>query len=317
MSLDPPVLPSGVDRDELIAVAPTAADPADVLVDRPLSSRRRFIRRFKSNRAAVAALVVLLLLLIISVIGPWIAPHDPSYQDLGNTFADPFQGGHILGTDELGRDTLSRLIDGTRVAMLAAGQAVLIAIVLGVPPGLLAGYFGGWVDLIIMRLTEAVQSFVPLILAIAIVGILGPGLRNAMLAVGIVFFPNFLRIVRASVLEVREETFIEASRSIGTPTMRILRSRILPNVLPPLLVQISLAAGFALLAEAGLSFLGLGVQLPQSSWGLMLGRGYTNLGRQPWLIAFPGIAIAITVLCFNVVGDGLRDSIGREVRRER
>ncbi|MFT3854094.1 MAG: ABC transporter permease [Ilumatobacteraceae bacterium] len=212
---------------------------------------------------------------------------------------------------------LSRLIVGTRVAMLASGQAVLIALILGVPPGLLAGYFSGRVDLVIMRITDAVQSFPPLILAIAMVGILGPGLTNAMLAVGIVFSPNFLRIVRAAVLEIREETFIEASRSIGTPTSRIVRTRILPNVLPPLLVQISLAAGFALLAEASLSFLGLGVQPPRGSWGLMLGRGYDYLSRQPWLIVFPGLLIALAVLCFNVVGDGLGDSIGREARRER
>ena len=238
-------------------------------------------------------------------------------QDLANTLADPLTGGHILGTDELGRDTLSRLIIGTRVAVLAAAQAVAIAMVLGLPPGLAAGYFGGSVDLVVMRITDAVQSFPPLILAISVVGILGPGLRNAMLAVGIVFAPNFLRIVRGAVLEVREETFIEASRSIGTPTIRIVRTRILPNVMPPLLVQISLAAGFALLAEASLSFLGFGVQLPNASWGLMLGRGYNNFSRQPWLIVWPGVLIALTVLAFNVMGDGLRDSIGREVRREK
>ena len=161
----------------------------------------------------------LIFLLIIAVIGPWITPHDPNAQDLLNTLADPLTPNHVLGTDELGRDTLSRLIVATRVAMLAAGQAVIIGMALGVPPGLVAGYFGGFVDLTIMRITDAVQSFPPLILAIAIVGILGPGLRNAMLAVGIIFAPNFLRIVRGAVLEVREETFIEASRSIGTPTI--------------------------------------------------------------------------------------------------
>jgi peptide/nickel transport system permease protein len=259
----------------------------------------------------------IVFLLIIAVIGPWIAPYDPNAQDLANTLADPFQGGHILGTDELGRDTLSRLIVATRVAMQASAQAVIIAMLLGVVPGLIAGYVGGFVDLTIMRITDAVQSFPPLILAIAVVGILGPGLTNAMLAVGIIFFPNFLRIVRGAVLEVREETFIEASRSIGTPMSRIVRTRILPNVMPPLLVQISLAAGFALLAEASLSFLGLGVQLPQASWGQMLGRGYNNFSRQPWLIVWPGVTIALTVLAFNVMGDGLRDSIGREVRREK
>jgi peptide/nickel transport system permease protein len=304
-------------REPELAEFPSAADEADIMGTLALSARKRFLRRFRANTGAMIALGFLVFLVIIAIIGPHITPYDPNAQDLLNALSDPFKGGHVFGTDELGRDTLSRLIVGTRVAMLAAFQAVIIGMTLGVPPGLLAGFFSGRVDLFIMRVTDALQSFPPLILAIAVVGILGPGLRNAMLAVGIIFAPNFLRIVRGAVLEVREETFIEASRSIGTPTARIIRTRILPNVLPPLLVQISLAAGFALLAEASLSFLGLGVQLPQASWGLMLGRGYNFFSRQPWMIVFPGVLIALTVLSFNVVGDGLRDSIGREVRREK
>lgn len=310
-------LTSGIEDIPELAERPSAADEADIMAAAPVSARRRFLRRFRSNTGAMIAFGFIVFLSIIAIIGPWIAPYDPNQQDLANTLADPFTDGHILGTDELGRDTLSRLIYAARVAMLASGQAVAIAMILGVIPGLIAGYFSGWVDLVIMRITDAVQSFPPLILAIAVVGILGPGLRNAMLAVGIIFAPNFLRIVRGSVLEVREETFIEASRSIGTPTFRIVRTRILPNVLPPLLVQISLAAGFALLAEASLSFLGLGVELPDSSWGQMLGRAYNNFSRQPWLIVWPGVTIALTVLAYNVMGDGLRDSIGREVRREK
>jgi ABC-type dipeptide/oligopeptide/nickel transport system permease subunit len=300
-----------------LAERPSAADEADIMAAAPLSARRRFLRRFKANRGAMVAFAFIVFLAIIAIIGPWIAPYPPNEQDLANTLADPFTGGHFLGTDELGRDTFSRLIVATRVAMQASVEAVAIAMLLGVIPGLIAGYVGGFVDLVIMRITDAVQSFPPLILAIAVVGILGPGLNNAMLAVGIIFFPNFLRIVRGSVLEVREETFIEASRSIGTPMARIVRTRILPNVLPPLLVQISLAAGFALLAEASLSFLGLGVELPDSSWGQMLGRGYNNFSRQPWLIVWPGVTIALTVLAYNVMGDGLRDSLGREERREK
>jgi len=308
---------TGVEDVPHLAERPSAADEADIMAAAPVSARRRFVRRFKANTGAMIAFGFIVFLLIIAIVGPWIAPYEPNKQDLANTLADPFTEGHFLGTDELGRDTLSRLIVAARVAMLASGQAVLIAMILGVIPGLLAGYFSGFVDLVIMRVTDAVQSFPPLILAISIVGIIGPGLRNAMLAVGIIFAPNFLRIVRGAVLEVREETFIEASRSIGTPTMRIVRTRILPNVMPPLLVQISLAAGFALLAEASLSFIGLGVELPQSSWGQMLGRAYNNFSRQPWLIVWPGVTIALTVLAYNVMGDGLRDSIGREVRREK
>lgn len=295
----------------------TTTTAATAVLPAPISARHRFLRRFRSNRAAVVALGFLVLLVVIAIVGPWIAPHDPNAQDLFNTFSGPFSDGHLLGTDDLGRDTLSRLLVATRVALLAVAQAVVVGMVLGVPPGLAAGYFGRRVDLVISRLNDALQSFPPLILAISVVGILGPGLRNAMLAVGLIFAPNFVRIIRAAVIDVRNETFVEASRSIGTPTLRIVRTRILPNVLPPLLVQISLAGGFALLAEASLSFLGLGVQVPQASWGLMLGRGYIGFARQPWLIVFPGVLIGLTVLSFNVLGDGLRDSIGKEVRRER
>jgi peptide/nickel transport system permease protein len=160
-----------------------------------------------------------------------------------------------------------------------------------------------------------VMSFPPLILAIAIVGVLGPNLTNAMVAVGVIFAPRFVRLVRGTVLAVREETFIEASRSIGTPTFKIIRRHVLPNVMSPLIVQISLAAGFAMLAEASLSFLGLGAQPPDASWGAMLGRGFRYISRGPWLIFAPGTLIALTVLSFNILGDGIRDSIGREVRR--
>ena len=187
---------TGPDKEPEYAEFPSAADEADIIGTLALSSRKRFLRRFKSNKGAMVAFGFLIFLLIIAVIGPWITPHDPNAQDLLNRLADPLTPNHLLGTDELGRDTFSRLIVATRVAMLAAGQAVIIGMVLGVPPGLIAGYFGGFVDLTIMRITDAVQSFPPLILAIAIVGILGPGLRNAMLAVGIIFAPNFLRIVQ-------------------------------------------------------------------------------------------------------------------------
>lgn len=294
----------------------TIDDAASIEQDHPHSPLRVFARRFRQNRGAMVALVVLVALGVVAAIGPWISPYEPNTQDLTRPFLDPFTDGHVFGTDESGRDTFSRMIAGTRVALFAVIQALVVAMVIGVPPGLVSGYFGGFVDLAMMRVTDAVQSFPPLVLAIAIVGVLGPSLRNAMLAIGIVFAPNFMRIVRASVLEVREETFIEASRSIGSPTLFILWRRVVPNILPPLLVQVTLTAGFALLAEASLSFLGLGVQLPEASWGAMLSRGYQYLHVQSWMIVFPGFTIALAVLCFNVVGDGLRDAIGKEIRRE-
>lgn len=294
---------------------PVGKNDATFQSTKPHSPVSVFLRRFRQNRGAVLAAIILMLLLAIALVGPVISPYDPDAQDLTRPFLDPLTDGHVFGTDELGRDTLSRLIAGCRVAVLAVVQALLVAMILGVPPGLISGYFGGTVDLVVMRITDALQSFPPLVLAIAIVGILGPSLRNAMLAVGIVFAPNFTRIVRASVLEVREETYIEASRAIGSSTWYIVRARVVPNILPPVLVQVSLMAGFALLAEASLSFLGLGVQLPQASWGAMLSRGYQYLYQQPWMIVFPGVTIALAVLCFNVIGDGLRDAIGREIRR--
>ncbi len=274
---------------------------------------RRFRRRFVTSKPSIVAACYVLLVVLIAIFAPLIAPFEPLEQDLRNSLQGP-SGGHWLGTDELGRDVLSRMIYGTRVSLLAAIQAVVIAIILGVPPGLLAGYFGGWVDTVVSRINDTIMCFPPLLLAIAIVGVFGPNLRNAMLAVGIIFAPRFLRLMRASVLSVKEETFIEASRSIGTPTSRILRTRVLPNALSPMVVQISLSLGFAMLAEASLSFLGLGVQPPESSWGAMVGRAYRFLDQSPTLVLFPGTAIVLAVLAFNVLGDGLRDSIGREVR---
>ena len=277
-----------------------------------VSFPRLVLRRFVTNRGGMIAVGFVVFLALVAIFASVIAPFDPAKQDLSNTFAGPFSGGHLLGTDEIGRDTLSRRIFATRVALLASGQAVIVAVGLGVVPGLVAGYFGRAIDTFIMRVADILQSFVPLVLAIAIVAVLGPGLTNAMFAVGLIFAPTFVRVTRAAVLEVREEQYIEASHAIGSSHPFIIFRRVLPNVLPPILVQVSLAGGFALLAEAGLSFLGLGIQPPDSSWGTMLGRGYINISRQPWLAVFPGMLIALTVLAFNVIGDALRDAIGRE-----
>ena len=278
-------------------------------------SPARFWRRFRRQKLPFIAACFLVLLILVAIFAPVLAPMDPDKQDLQNTLLGPGLSDHMLGTDQFGRDTLSRMLYATQVEVQAAGLAVATALVIGVVPGLIAGFFGGKVDAVIMRITDALMSFPPLILAMAIIGSLGPGLRNAMLAIGVVFAPTFLRIVRGSVLEVREETYIEASRSIGTPLHWIIRRHVLPNALPPLLVQISLAGAFSLLSEAALSFLGLGVQPPDSSWGKMLSQGVPYVQQQPWLLILPGIAVALAVLAFNMVGDGLRDSIGREVRR--
>lgn len=282
----------------------------------PMSARQRFFKRFRRQRPAMVALGILVFLVLVAIFAPVLAPFDPDATNLRNTFAG-ISSEHWLGTDQLGRDVFSRLIFGTRVSLSAAVQAVVVALLLGLVPGLVAGFFGGWADTLIMRLAETFMTFPPLLLAISFVAVFGPGLRNAMIAVGIVFAPRFARLVRGLVLAVREETFIEASRSIGTPTPRIIRRHVLPNILSPLVVQVSLALGFSMLAEAALSFLGLGVQPPQSSWGAMLQNAYGSLSKAPFLAIPPGIAIMFTVLAFNLLGDGIRDSLGKEIRRER
>ncbi|MGE3619658.1 MAG: ABC transporter permease [Acidimicrobiia bacterium] len=290
--------------------ATTEAAPA---VRRPQGASR-VLRRFLSRPSSVVALVVLVLVGGAALLAPVIAPHDPLQQDLRNVLA-PSSGEHLLGTDELGRDVLSRLLHAGRTSLMAAVQAVVTSVVLGVPTGLVAGYTAGRIDRLLVRVADTIMCFPPLILAVAITGVLGPSLRNAMLAVGIGSAPRFFRLVRSVTLGLREETFVEASQSIGTPPLTIIRRHILPNLLSPVIVQISLAAGLAMLAEATLSFLGLGVQPPTASWGSMLTRASLYLGRSVGLVVYPGLMIMITVLALNVAGDGLRDALGHERRR--
>jgi peptide/nickel transport system permease protein len=275
-----------------------------------------FRRRVAKNTGAVIALAVLAVLVLIAVIAPWITPADPNAQDLHSVLLPPLSDGYLLGSDQLGRDILSRLIMGTRVSLLAIVLALAVAMVIGVPAGFLSGFLGGRFDMVVMRLNDAGMSFPPLLLAIALVGVLGPSLRNAMLAVGILLAPRFLRLVRGVVIGLKEETFVEASRSIGTPTRRIILRHIVPNTLSPLTVAIAVTAGYAMLSEAGLSFLGLGVQPPDASWGSMIREGFLYFGRAPWLGIFPGVLIALTVFTFVTLGDGLRDALGREERTE-
>jgi peptide/nickel transport system permease protein len=275
---------------------------------------RQFVRRFRAQPVAVAALLVVVLLIVMAVFAPVFANHDPDVQTLSDANFGPSKT-YWLGTDHLGRDIYSRLVYAARVSLPAAFEATAIAVLIGVPLGLLAGYFRGRVDGGISLITDAVMALPPLILALAILGALGPGLSKAMLAVGIVFAPRFLRLVRGTVLSIREETYVEASVAAGTASHRIMIRHVLPNALPPLLVQGAFALGFAMLAEASLSFLGLGVQPPTSSWGSMLSEAFDNINRSNWAVVPPGVAIAVAVLAFNVIGDGLREAVGRERRR--
>ena len=277
------------------------------------SSRTRFRRRFLANTPAVAALVFLLVLVASAVLAPLLAPYEAEAISVIDRLQPP-TAQHLLGTDDLGRDVLSRLLFASRVSLGAAAMAVGISFVLGTPFGLLAGYLGGRWDTLMSRFADTLMSMPTLILAIGIIAAMGPGLTNAMIALGIVYSPRLFRVVRGATLAVRAETFIEASISVGASTTRIIKRHVLPNVLSPLIVQLSLMMAFALLAEASLSFLGLGVVPPDASWGVMLGRAFRDIRVSPYLIYWPGLAIASTTLAFNMLGDGLRDALGREIR---
>jgi peptide/nickel transport system permease protein len=290
-----------------------AAAAAEPVAGAPSTAGQRFLRRLLAQRFVVAMLALLVLFTFLALAAPWVSPYDPNVPDISKRLAGP-SAEHWLGNDELGRDMLSRLIHGTRISLYAAVQAVALAFVLGVPIGLVSGFVGGWVDTVLMRLNDALMSFPALILAIAIVGLLGPSLRNAMIAIGIVYAPRLARVVRGATLAVREEIYVEAARATGCTQLRIVRRHVLPNILSPLVVQTTLSMGLAILAEAALSFLGLGVQPPHASWGAILGRSFAYIHQAPINVLTPGLAVLLMVLAFNIVGDGLRDAFGRERR---
>lgn len=273
-----------------------------------------FRRRFARQRLAVVMAYVLVVMVVVAVLAPWITPQDPNAQSLLDRLAPPGPR-HWLGADDLGRDVASRLIVATRVTMYAGALATLVSLAVGLPLGLLAGYLRGWLDAWLSRTADALMAIPPLLFAMAIVAVLGRGVTNAMIAIGVVTAPRFFRVARGVALVIREETYIEAARSIGCPTGRIVRTHVLPNMLSPLIVQISVTMGFAILFEASLSFLGLGVQPPDASWGSMLQRSTQFAADAPWLVLLPGFAILLAVLAFNTVGDAVRDSVGRENRR--
>ena len=270
--------------------------------------------RFLRVPVARLGLTVTALVVLTAIFGGFVAPYSPTHQQYDAILAPP-GAAHVLGTDQLGRDTLSRLIYGVRPSLAAGAVSVGIALAFGVPMGLLAGYTGGWLDEALMRVADTLWSFPGLVLAIAVEAILGPGLINAMLAIGIVYAPVFARLVRSQTLSVRELEYVEAARSVGAGEGRIMRAHIWPNVSTPVVVQSSLMVGQAILFEAALSFLGLGVQPPTPAWGSMLRTAYQYLQVDPWLSVFPGLAIFVTVLGFNFLGDALRQTLDPRLRR--
>lgn len=280
------------------------------------SRSRIFVRRFARNRLAVCGAIIIGLLLASAVFAPLLATHDPIFgQDYANILQKPGNG-HLLGTDDLGRDTFSRLVYGARLSIEAALVSVGLAVLIGVPIGLVTGYFRGfWDEWVVMRVVDAMQAFPSLILALAMAAALGGGFYNAMIAIGIGFTPSFVRITRAQVLTVRNLDYIQAAKAIGAGHWRIMFRHVLPNSIAPLLVQITLSMAAAIIAEAGLSYLGLGAKPEEPSWGSMLhiAQGYLNI--EPMLAFWPGLSIFMVVLGFNFLGDGIREVLDPKLKR--
>jgi peptide/nickel transport system permease protein len=278
---------------------------ADATVESPA---RRALRRLVRRRGAMVGLAVIVMFVLLAVTAPWVTPYDPIAQSWMTVRKAP-SALHWFGTDEVGRDVLTRVVFGARASLMAGVISIAIALTIGVPLGLVAGYLGGFVDALISRLTDAMLACPFLILAIALAAFLGPSLGNAMIAIGITATPIFVRLTRGQVMAVKVEDYVEAARAVGNPRWRIALVHILPNILPALLVQATLSIAAAIIAEAALSFLGLGQQPPAPSWGSMLNAAQRFLVNAPWMAIWPGLAIFATVLSFNLLGDGLRDAL--------
>ena len=276
--------------------------------------RESFYFILQSKSVLIGGILVFIVM-ICAICAPLIATHDPYQMNMSDRLLKPMEKGHLLGTDQYGRDLFTRIIYGARVSLEVGIVSVGIAMIIGVTLGLIAGYYGGWLDIIIMRIVDIVLSFPVLLLAIALVAALGPGIMNVILALGFVYWTNYARIVRASVLAIKEEEYIQAAKTIGSSDFRIIFYNILPNCLAPVVVVATLGLGVAIVSEATLSFLGLGIQPPQSSWGWTLAFGMKFLRDAPHLSIYPGLAIMITVLGFNLLGDGIRDLTDSKLKR--
>jgi peptide/nickel transport system permease protein len=286
-----------------------------VKVESPRKRRlKEMSSRFFQNKLAVIGGVFTLLLILMAVFAPFVAPHSPSEQDYAKFLQNP-SAANIMGTDELGRDIFSRIIYGARVSIQAGIISVGIALLIGIPIGLFSGYYRGVLDeYVVMRFTDALLSFPPLVLALSLAAVLGAGLQNAMIAIGIIFTPNFIRLVRGEVLSQREREYVTAAKASGISDIKIMFRHIFPNCLPPILVQATLSIAAAIISEASLSYLGLGTQPPTPSWGAMLSMGQGYLKDAPWISLFPGLFIFLTVLSINLFGDGLRDALDPKLK---
>ncbi len=293
---------------------------ASLNAPQPPGPIREFWSHFSQNAGAVAGLFIILLMVLIAVLAPWIAPHAPHIQDRGALLLPPawLDGGswtYVLGTDDVGRDMLSRLMYGARVSLLVGCIVVTLSLGAGIALGLVAGFFRGAVETLIMRLMDIMLALPSLLLAIAIVAILGPGLGNAMIAIAIVVLPHYVRLTRAAVITETGKDYVTASRVAGAGLLRQMFINVLPNCMAPLIVQATLGFSSAILDAAALGFLGLGAQPPTPEWGTMLADARQFIQRAWWVVTFPGLAILITVLAFNLMGDGLRDALDPKLKR--
>jgi peptide/nickel transport system permease protein len=300
--------------DSSVRVEARAA-AGDTVVDAPVRRVRRgdTVRRLAKSHLTVAGAIILLVIVFAAMFAPYLSPDDPLEMN-PTLLLQPPGADHWLGTDEFGRDILSRVIWGARISLYVGGIAVTIALAIGVSLGLIAGYYGGLLDDVINRLLDIVFAFPTILLALGIVGMLGPSLTNTMIAIGVVYTPQYARLTRGSTLSVKERDFVDAAIVSGASDARILWRHILPNVMAPLVIQTSLSLSLAILAEASLSFLGLGTQPPDPSWGTMVNTGQRLIELSPWPVVFPGLAIILAVLGFNLLGDGLRDALDPRLR---
>ncbi len=293
---------------------------SDTSLPKPPNALAEFWHYFSENRGAVIGLWVFLALILIAILAPLIAPHDPTAQArdallMPPVWADGGSSTYLLGTDAIGRDLLSRLLFGARFSLFIGLVVVTIALTGGIALGLVAGFFGGWIDSVIMRVMDVVLAFPSLLLALVLVAILGPGLTNAMIAIALVLQPHFARLTRAAVMAEKNREYVMAARVAGASKLRLMFRTILPNCLGPLIVQGTLSFSNAILDAAALGFLGMGAQPPTPEWGTMLAEAREFILRAPWVVTFPGIAILITVLAINLVGDGLRDALDPKLKR--
>lgn len=292
------------------AVAPAATVAAQ------RAQRRRMLSRALANPLSLAGLLIIAMLLLVGLAAPWLAPYDPIRTDVPHRLEAP-SAQHLFGTDQLGRDILSRIIYGTRISLRIAVLAAVIATVIGAPLGLISGYFRGRVDDLLMRLTDMFMAFPRLILAMAIAAALRPTLENVIIAISLAAWPAYTRLARSVTLGLREENFVEAARALGASPLRILARHIAPGVISPMVIQVSLDMGGIILTAAGLGFIGFGAQPPTPEWGVMISEGRTYITDQWWVPTFPGIAISLFVLGFNLLGDGIRDILDPRLRSVR